>query len=237
MLKTTQIILTDTQQAWYAWNALKLEQRAEQLQTWAESFVNHPKIDNSALKMVNFQVQRAITLLSNSLIMPGPTGEVNQLSTAGRGVFVVAAHSEKNITAIVGFLSCALITGNTVLLSLSEQQQSIASYLCAGLYQAGIDQSVVKNISNGELQFLIKAPMVAGIAFIGEMHEAITINQHLATRKGQIAQLIIETDIKHLPTLTDTYLLYRFITEKTHTINISAVGGNTQLLALGSGDQ
>ncbi len=237
MLNTTQTILTDADQAWHAWNILKLSQRVTHLQAWAASFPTKPEIDCNVSKMLNYQLQQAISLLSYSVIMPGPTGEVNELSSAGRGVFVIAAQREMPITAIVGFLSCALVTGNPVLLSLSESQQSIATFLCEGLYQAGVDKSVLSNISNSELLSLIKAPDVAGVAFIGSMNEAATINCQLAMRKGQIAPLIVETDHQQLTTLTDSYLLYRFITEKTQTTNVTAVGGNATLLALGGGDQ
>lgn len=237
MLNTTQTTLANADQAWLSWNNLKLSQRATYLRTWIASLSENKKIDCNASKMANYQLQQAISLLSDSLIMPGPTGEINELSTAGRGVFVIAAQREVPITAIIGFLSCALVTGNTVLLSLSESQQSIASFLCKGLYQAGIDKSVIENTSNSELLALIKAPTIAGVAFIGSMDEAIIINQGLATRKGQIAPLIAEIDHEHLKTLTDSYLVYRFITEKTQTTNVTAVGGNASLLALGGGDQ
>jgi len=36
--------------------------------------------------------------------------------------------------------------------------------------------------------------------------------------------------------VTDPYLIYRFIIEKTRSINVTAVGGNASLLALGNGD-
>ncbi len=119
-------------------------------------------------------------------------------------------------------------------MSLAEQQQPIARLLCDALIEAGIKHTIIVNT---EQHALITEPVVAGFVFMGSVDETISINRLLANRNGQIAQLISETDLEELPTLTDNYLLFRFITEKTQTINVTAVGGNATLLALGCGNQ
>lgn len=239
MLNSTQQLLSEAKHAWPTWNEINIEQRGQLLQDWSAILIENSVINAS--KMIDYQVRRGTTLLAEAIIMPGPTGEINTLTTAGRGVFVIAAQREMPEMAIIGFLSGALIAGNTVLLSLPEQQQTFATHLCDSFYQAGINNNavnnVVTNVSNSELLPLIKAPAIAGVTFIGNREEAIAINQRLATRKGQIAQFIIETDLEQLPVLTDSNLLLRFITEKTQTINVTAVGGNATLLALGCGDK
>lgn len=237
MLNTTQQTLDNALKVWPSWNELELNQRGQLLQEWATSFEEQSTIDELATKMVNYQVKQASALISETIEMPGPTGEVNQLSTSGRGIFVIAAHQEVSITAIVGLMSAALIAGNTVILSLSEQQHAIATQLCTSLHQLGVDTAIASVIEHSELIPLIKSPSIAGVALIGNNTEVIEMNQCLASRQGQIAQLITETDCQNLPTLTDNYLLFRFITEKTQTVNITAVGGNATLLALGCGDQ
>ncbi|MCO4788283.1 1-pyrroline-5-carboxylate dehydrogenase, partial [Vibrio cholerae] len=48
-----------------------------------------------------------------------------------------------------------------------------------------------------------------------------------------IVSLVSETDLLTLPVAHDPHLSLRFITERTRTINITAVGGNATLLELG----
>lgn len=237
MLNSTQQILKEAQQASLTWDALAITQRARLLQNWAQLLSSQQDIHLLATNMVNYQVQQALELLSSSQIMPGPTGEINELSTSGRGVFVIAAQSEVPVVAIVGMISSALIAGNSIVLSLSESQQHLAEQLCLSLKQAGIDDGAVNYMPNDSLIALIKEPSLAGVAFMGNMPEAIVISLCLATRKGQIAQLVIETDLEQLSTITDIHLVFRFITEKTQTIDVTAIGGNAKLLALGCGDQ
>ncbi|WP_022942719.1 aldehyde dehydrogenase family protein [Psychromonas hadalis] len=237
MLNSTQKILNDALQVWPSWNDLQLNQRGQLLQAWARSFDKQQTIDSLATQMVNFQVKQGQTLIAETIEMPGPTGETNELTTAGRGIFVIAAPQEVPVTAIVGLISAALISGNVVILSLCAQQQSIANDLCTSLHKIGVDNAIASVIESDELLPLIESPRIAGVALMGNRAEVLEINKCLAMRPGQIAQLIAETDLENLPTITDNYLLYRFITEKTQTVNITAVGGNATLLALGCGDQ
>ena len=262
MLETTRKKLTDMLASWPAWNDLSVIARGELLQAWA-LLLSSPVLPTQlsseqslakqllskqqtvlfdgetsvlATNMVNYQVKQAFELISHTQVMPGPTGETNTLSAVGRGAFVIAADSEVPITAIVGFITCALVAGNSVILALSDQP-IIADHLCMSLKEVGFKKSVVCHVPYSELDELMKETSIAGVAFIGASAHAMDINQSLASRQGQISPLIVETDLQTLSTLTDSYLIYRFISEKTQTINVTAVGGNAPLLALGNGDQ
>ena len=262
MLETTDQKLTDMLASWPAWNDLGVTSRGELLQAWGVLLSSHmfsvessPNqsltkqllskqqallIDQKAAvlanKMVSYHVRQAFELIADTEVMPGPTGETNTLTSVGRGVFVIAADCEVPITAIVGFITCALVAGNSVILALAEQPV-IADHLCMTLKEVGFKKSVVCHVPYGELEELIKTPSIAGVAFIGSAPHAITINRSLASRQGQIASLVVETDLEKQVTLADSYLILRFISEKTQTINVTAVGGNAALLTLGNGDQ
>jgi len=89
---------------------------------------------------------------------------------------------------------------------------------------------------SSELENIIINPAIAGVGYVGSEAEAIRLNRVLAERDGQIALLIVETDLEGLEMVRDQSLVLRFITEKTLTTNVTAVGGNATLLALGCGD-
>lgn len=262
MLEATHQKLNNMLAAWPAWNDLGVSTRGELLQAWAlllssqvlsaESSSNHSLAKQLLSKqqtllmegeaavlaagMVNYQVRQAFDLIADTEVMPGPTGETNTLSAVGRGVFVVAAEPGAPIPAIVGFIACALVAGNSVVLALSEQP-AIADHLCMTLRQVEFKKSVVCHVPYSDLEELIKTPSVAGVAFIGSQQQAVKLNRTLASREGQISQLVVEADLEQLSTLADSYLIYRFISEKTQTINVTAIGGNAALLALGNGDE
>jgi len=133
-------------------------------------------------------------------------------------------------------ITTALLAGNCIILSLPESKSAVAEKIVSTLLLAGLSKNVVQIANPNAAQALINDTVTAGVLFAGESAEAIEINQQLASRKGLLAQLISETDLSLLSHITDSYFILRFITEKTRTINISAIGGNAALLALGSGD-
>ncbi|WP_305846204.1 hypothetical protein [Photobacterium kishitanii] len=60
--------------------------------------------------------------------------------------------------------------------------------------------------------------------------------RQLAQREGVLAQLVAELDGELVPVIGSQHYCLRFITERTRTINITAVGGNATLLELGCGE-
>lgn len=254
--------ITDMLAMWPAWNEFSVVARGKILRDWA-SLLSSPISADKALseqslskqlllkqqvslideasgllaaQMVHYQVKQAQKLIGTTELMPGPTGETNTLSTVGRGIFVIAADCEAPISAIVGFISCALIAGNSVVLALSGQDE-LADYFYVSLNDIGLTKSVISHVKYSEIKTLINHPSIAGVVFIGDSSKAMTLNQCLANRQGQIATFIVENDFQQLATLSDHHLLFRFISEKTQSINVTAVGGNAALLALGAGDQ
>ena len=75
---------------------------------------------------------------------------------------------------------------------------------------------------------------VRSVGYVGNSQTAQAINLQLAKRDGAIVSLVAETDLTAMHVAHDPHLSLRFITERTRTINITAVGGNATLLELGS---
>lgn len=223
--------------SWEEWNALGCSVRAELLLRWADEVEQDASFGLLPAKMVRYQVRQGGALIGDEKVMPGPTGEINALYAVGRGVFIVHSSADAPLNAVVGMLSAALLAGNCIILSLAQEQQEVSERLQLTLIYAGMPKLVVQHAPFNAIQQLIMEPSTAGVIYAGNNRESLAINRQLASREGLLAQLIFETELTSLNTITDRYFVLRFISEKTRTINITAVGGNAELLELGGGDQ
>ncbi len=128
--------------------------------------------------------------------MPGPTGEVNNVSLHGRGVFACISPWNFPLAIFVGQVSAALAAGNAVIAKPAEQTPLIAARCAAFLYEAGLPRAALQLvIGDGPT---VGTPLVAdlrisGVAFTGSTATARLINQTLAERAGPIIPLIAET--------------------------------------------
>ncbi|TEW52961.1 hypothetical protein [Psychromonas algicola] len=229
-------VVEQATQSWLSWSAIDIQERSELIGKWSELLSQQRNLDLMPSQMVDFHNQQALTLMGEAQLMPGPTGESNVLTSLGRGVFVIMADDNVPETVFVALVCCALVTGNSIIIASHDKFQEIIESLTCVFSLSAIDDPVIQIVDKESIECLISTPCVAGMAYAGNQAEAIRLNSLLAKREGQIAQFIIETDLQGLETVRDQCLVLRFITEKTQTINVTAVGGNASLLALGSGD-
>jgi RHH-type proline utilization regulon transcriptional repressor/proline dehydrogenase/delta 1-pyrroline-5-carboxylate dehydrogenase len=128
--------------------------------------------------------------------MPGPTGESNELSCRGRGVFVCISPWNFPLAIFTGQIAAALAAGNAVVAKPAEQTPLTAARAVRLMHQAGIPRDVLHLLpGRGEVvgAALVKDPRVDGIAFTGGTETGIAINRALAARDGPIVKLIAET--------------------------------------------
>ncbi|MGR6838945.1 aldehyde dehydrogenase family protein [Aliivibrio wodanis] len=230
----TKIIDSALSQGQVEWQADSFAQRMEKLLQWSHYLAEHPDFGVLAAKMVRFQCQRAQHLIAETELMPGPTGESNELYTAARGVFYITSDEKASVVALVGQITAALISGNAIIVALPSQDTAISSIITDGLYQVKIPKLAAQQVDSTTAD--IDNVRLAGVCFVGHKQKEIELNQQLAKRDGLLAQLISETDQDRLPNITDPHFVLRFITERTRTINVTAVGGNATLLELGGGN-
>lgn len=129
------------------------------------------------------------------LSLPGPTGERNQLSLHGRGVFVCISPWNFPVAIFLAQVTAALAAGNTVIAKPAEQTSLIGHRVISLLHEAGIPGNVLHLLpGDGRIgHAAIADPRIAGVAFTGSTEVARSINRTLAEREGPIATLIAET--------------------------------------------
>jgi RHH-type proline utilization regulon transcriptional repressor/proline dehydrogenase/delta 1-pyrroline-5-carboxylate dehydrogenase len=127
--------------------------------------------------------------------MSGPTGETNELTQRGRGVFICISPWNFPLAIFTGQIMAALVVGNTVIAKPAEQTPLIAAATVRLFHQAGIAPTALHLVpGDGAVgASLVAHPRVAGVAFTGSTEVGRTINRALAQKDGPIVPLIAET--------------------------------------------
>lgn len=148
-----------------------------------------------AIDFCRYYAEQAEELFKPQM-MPGPTGESNQLSLHGRGVMVCISPWNFPLAIFMGQITAALVAGNAVIAKPATQTPLIAAAAVELLHEAGVPAEVLQLLpASGRLigQQLLVDPRVAGVIFTGSTETAWQINQTLANRRCAIAPLIAET--------------------------------------------
>ncbi|MDT8399214.1 MAG: bifunctional proline dehydrogenase/L-glutamate gamma-semialdehyde dehydrogenase PutA [Pseudomonadales bacterium] len=130
------------------------------------------------------------------IVLPGPTGETNQLSLHGRGVFACISPWNFPLAIFTGQVTAALAAGNTVLAKPAEQTPATAALVTGILHEAGIPREALQLLpGDGTIvgARLSSDPRIDGVAFTGSIETARLINRSLAARDAPLASLIAET--------------------------------------------
>ncbi|MBP6563693.1 MAG: aldehyde dehydrogenase family protein [Neisseriaceae bacterium] len=218
-------VINHALQQWATWDALGFAERDAIVARWAQNLN-----DQAAQQMIAFQRLCAAEHMAQTQVMPGPTGELNELYCCGRGVFIIHAEADAPLSATVAALSAALLAGNTVVLALPEGQVPGANALAQALVQAGCGRDVVQVAPVADLHQLITHPLLAGFAYAGTAATAHDWLNRLAQQEGALTQLVAETDPTTLSTVGESTYCLRFVTERTRSINLTAIGGNASLM-------
>jgi RHH-type transcriptional regulator, proline utilization regulon repressor / proline dehydrogenase / delta 1-pyrroline-5-carboxylate dehydrogenase len=149
-----------------------------------------------AVDFLRYYAQRARLEFGKHLVLPGPTGESNELVLRGRGVFVCVSPWNFPLAIFTGQVAAALAAGNAVLAKPAEQTALVASRATRLLHEAGVPGAVLGFLPGDGARIggaLTADPRVAGVAFTGSNETAAAIQRALAARPGPIAALIAET--------------------------------------------
>jgi RHH-type proline utilization regulon transcriptional repressor/proline dehydrogenase/delta 1-pyrroline-5-carboxylate dehydrogenase len=149
-----------------------------------------------AADFLRYYAQQARRHFSSSMVMPGPTGESNELTLHGKGVFACISPWNFPLAIFTGQVAGALAAGNAVLAKPAAPTPLIAAAGTALLHQAGVPGEVLHLLpGSGAMlgQVLFPDPRLAGMVLTGSTEAAAVINRALAARNGPIATVIAET--------------------------------------------
>ena len=148
-----------------------------------------------AIDFLRYYAHQAEREFEQPRTLPGPTGELNQWSLHGRGVFVCISPWNFPLAIFAGQIGAALAAGNSVVAKPAEQTPIIASRAVQLMYDSGIPKGVLQLLPGGAKvgAALVNHPQIDGVTFTGSIETAKRIQQDLANKQGAIVPLIAET--------------------------------------------
>jgi RHH-type proline utilization regulon transcriptional repressor/proline dehydrogenase/delta 1-pyrroline-5-carboxylate dehydrogenase len=149
-----------------------------------------------AADFLRYYAMQARSDFSAPLVLPGPTGERNEISLHGRGPFVCISPWNFPLAIFTGQVSAALAAGNPVLAKPAEQTPLVAARGVELMHEAGVPRAALQLLPGDGATVgarLIDDPRIAGVAFTGSVETAHLIARGLARREGPIVPLIAET--------------------------------------------
>ena len=142
-----------------------------------------------AVDFLRYYAKGRASEFSAPVDLPGPTGESNQLSLQGRGIFACISPWNFPLAIFTGQVSAALAAGNAVLAKPAEQTPLIAAEAVRLLHRAGVPAEILHLLPGDGARIGGRALPTggsSGVAFTGSNETAAIINRSLAGRSGPI---------------------------------------------------
>jgi RHH-type proline utilization regulon transcriptional repressor/proline dehydrogenase/delta 1-pyrroline-5-carboxylate dehydrogenase len=197
------------------WNALGGGARAERLEE-AANLLEKERVDfyellvreagktlpdaiaevREAVDFCRYYAAQARTQFTGAARLNGPTGELNELSLHGRGVFACISPWNFPLAIFAGQVTAALAAGNGAIAKPAEPTPLIAARFIRLLHESGVPADIVQLVPAPGRKFgeiALAHPALAGVVMTGSTATALTINRALAARSGAIVPLIAET--------------------------------------------
>jgi len=149
-----------------------------------------------AVDFLRYYAGQARHHFTRPLLLPGPTGERNELSLHGKGIFACISPWNFPVAIFTGQVAAALAAGNAVLAKPAEQTPLVAHLATRLLLKAGVPPEILQFLPGDGARIggiLLADRRIGGVAFTGSNETALLINRALARRDGAIPALIAET--------------------------------------------
>lgn len=197
------------------WNSVGSHHRAEILNRTADLIQEHQKELTALLSLeagrtlndgisevreaidfCRYYAHQSILHFDTPTLLPGPTGESNELLLHGRGVFLCISPWNFPLAIFMGQIAAALAAGNSVLAKPAEQTPAIAMRAIEFFHQAGVPDDVLHYLPGDGATIgnaLVANTRLGGVMFTGSTETARIINKNLAKREGPIIPFVAET--------------------------------------------
>ncbi|MEE8370551.1 MAG: bifunctional proline dehydrogenase/L-glutamate gamma-semialdehyde dehydrogenase PutA, partial [Sphingomonadales bacterium] len=179
-----------------------------------------------AADFCRYYAREARAKFETPVTLKGPTGESNQISLHGRGVFACISPWNFPLAIFSGQIAAALAAGNAVIAKPAGQTPLIGIEAVKLFHQAGVPGDVLHVLAGPGSVIgagLVNDSRVAGVAFTGSTSVARGINRALAAKDGPISVLIAETGGQNAM-IVDSSALAEQVTDDVITSAFSSAG-------------
>jgi len=227
------------------WDALGGEARAQILESLADLIEQHrvPLLDllareagrtiadgisevREAADFCRYYALQARRNFAEPKSLKSPTGETNQLSLHGRGVFFCISPWNFPLAIFTGQITAALAAGNAVIAKPADPTPLVGAYTVRLMHEAGVPTDVLHLlIGRGSKMgaVVVSDERVTGVALTGSTTTAQAINRALAAKTGPINTLIAETGGQNVM-IVDSSALPEQVTDDVMTSAFSSAG-------------
>ncbi len=149
-----------------------------------------------AVDFCRYYAIESLKYYGDPITLPGPAGELNQLSLRGRGVFACVSPWNFPLAIFMGQVTAALASGNAVIAKPASATPVIGFEAIKVLHEAGVPKEVLHFLYGSGSTVgtpLIKDLRIKGVVFTGSTQTAQDIQSLLAERGGPIVPFIAET--------------------------------------------
>jgi RHH-type proline utilization regulon transcriptional repressor/proline dehydrogenase/delta 1-pyrroline-5-carboxylate dehydrogenase len=228
-----------------AWNTLGGENRAQILERLADLIEDHrvPLLDllareagrtiadgisevREAADFCRYYALQARLNFADPKVLKSATGESNQLSLHGRGVFFCISPWNFPLAIFTGQITAALAAGNAVIAKPADPTPLVGAYTVRLMHEAGIPTDVLHLLIGRGSKMgaaVVSDERVIGVALTGSTTTAQTINRSLAAKTGPINTLIAETGGQNVM-IVDSSALPEQVTDDVMTSAFSSAG-------------
>jgi RHH-type transcriptional regulator, proline utilization regulon repressor / proline dehydrogenase / delta 1-pyrroline-5-carboxylate dehydrogenase len=185
------------------------------------------QINTAVLKPCGDILRQVRDVLAQAVPLPGPTGELNRLYYEPRGRLVALYGEGDNPVHCLVSATAALACGNRLSLFVPPQWQTWTNSLIDAFVEASLPAdrvTIAETPVPASFGSLLADPSFAGAIFSPQNPHGSVIAKALANRPGPLPAIICEDP--------GAFYAYRFVEEKTVTINTTAAGGNASLMTL-----
>ncbi|MCC3862036.1 bifunctional proline dehydrogenase/L-glutamate gamma-semialdehyde dehydrogenase PutA [Pseudemcibacter aquimaris] len=162
-----------------------------------------------AVDFLRYYAGQAEEKFEGGILLPGPTGERNELYLNGRGTFLCISPWNFPLAIFLGQVTAALAAGNAVIAKPAEQTPIVAAEAVKIMHEAGVPVDVLHLMTGDGATVgakLVADERISGVAFTGSTETAKIINRSLANREGAIVPLIAETGGQNVMIVDSTAL-------------------------------
>jgi RHH-type proline utilization regulon transcriptional repressor/proline dehydrogenase/delta 1-pyrroline-5-carboxylate dehydrogenase len=227
------------------WNALGGKGRAQILERLADLIEEHrvPLLDllareagrtiadgisevREAADFCRYYALQARLNFADPKVLTSPTGESNQLSLHGRGVFFCISPWNFPLAIFTGQITAALASGNAVIAKPADPTPLVGAFTVRLMHEAGVPTDVLHLLIGRGSKMgaaVVSDERVIGVALTGSTITAQTINRALAAKTGPINTLIAETGGQNVM-IVDSSALPEQVTDDVMTSAFSSAG-------------
>jgi RHH-type proline utilization regulon transcriptional repressor/proline dehydrogenase/delta 1-pyrroline-5-carboxylate dehydrogenase len=165
--------------------------------------------------------------LQDSVTLPGPTGELNQLLLEPRGLVTTFVNNPVvSVPDILRQLS-ALMAGNGILVLVDQHNEAEYRRCAQALENAGLPPHLYTVLEQATARVVLADRRVAAVVIEPGSAWVRPVRRQLVERDDAIVPLVLESEPRQL--------LHRLVVEKTLSIDTTAAGGNASLMTMSDG--